>query len=142
MLGERVLVVDDDPALRSLLALICRRAGFDVDVAADGSQALHLIEKQNYLLVILDLQMPRVNGFDVVRHLRARPRRPSILVMTALPPAASTGLDGAVVQAVVRKPFDVDLLTSMLHELASAARAEWRSDAIPDRDDNVIEFRR
>lgn len=128
MLGERVLVVDDDAGLRSLLALICRRAGFNVDVANDGAQALHLMSNNSYLVAILDLQMPRVNGFDVIRQLRSKMPRPSIIVITALPPSASIGLDASVVQAVVRKPFDVDLLTTMLNELATAARTEWAKD--------------
>ena len=130
MLGERVLVVDDDAALRNLLALICRRAGFAVDVANDGAKALELIANNNYLLVVLDLQMPHVNGFDVVTRLRSRKPRPSIIVLTALPPTVATGLDAAVVQAVLRKPFDVDLLTAMLAELAATARQEWQADRL------------
>jgi len=137
---ERVLVADDDAALRNLLVLICRRAGFEVDIASDGSQALQAIANTEYLLVILDLQMPNTNGFDVVEALRARPRRPSVIVLTALPPSAVVGLDPAVVQAVVRKPFDVDLLTLMLSELAAAARQEWTaaSASAQDADNNTI----
>lgn len=125
MAQDRVLVVDDDAALRSLLVLICRRAGFEVDVAKDGGQALECIARNDYLVAILDLQMPHVNGFDVIQVLRARSRRPAIIVMTALPPSALAGLDANVVQAVVRKPFEVDLLTGMLTELAATARSEW-----------------
>ena len=124
-MSERVLVVDDDAALRSLLLLICRRAGFEVDQAADGALALQAITNTEYLVVILDLQMPNMNGFDVIHELRARRRRPSIIVLTALPPSALIGIDAHIVQAIARKPFDVDLLTSMLVELAAVARREW-----------------
>lgn len=139
--GERVLVVDDDAGLRSLLALICRRAGFDVDTATDGAQALQLIEQHQYLLVTLDLQMPKMNGFDVIREVRTRRPRPSILVLTALPPNAYAGLDAGVVQAIIRKPFDVELLTSILADLALSARQE-RQQTEGDEDSNVVDFRR
>ena len=135
---ERVLVADDDAALRNLLVLICRRAGFEVDIAGDGTQALQAIAKTEYLLVVLDLQMPNTNGFDVVEALRARQRRPSVIVLTALPPSAVVGLDPAVVQAIVRKPFDVDLLTLMLAELASTARQEWSAASEQDSDNSAV----
>ena len=131
-------MVDDDAALRQLMALVCRRAGFDVDMAADGGEALRLIEQQDYVVVTLDLQMPNVNGYDVVKRLRSRSRRPSIIVLTALPPHAYSGLDAGVVQAIIRKPFDVDLLTTMINELAEIAREEWQDSGSSD---NVVDFR-
>jgi DNA-binding response OmpR family regulator len=118
MSAERVLVIDDDGALRNFLALICRRAGFDVDLAGNGEEALEAIAANDYLIAILDLQMPNTNGFDVITRLAARPRRPFILVMTALPPAALMGIDPSVVQVIIRKPFDVELVGGMLSELA------------------------
>jgi two-component system nitrogen regulation response regulator GlnG len=121
MSAQRVLVIDDDGALRSLLSLICRRAGFDVDVAGNGEEALRAIDANDYLVAILDLQMPNMNGFDVIARLAARPRRPFIIVMTALPPAALMGLDPSVVQVIIRKPFDVELVGGMLSELARIA---------------------
>ena len=121
MSAERILVIDDDRALRSLLALICRRAGFEVDVAGNGEEALQAIAANDYLIAILDLQMPNMNGFDVITRLAERSRRPFIIVMTALPPAGLMGLDPSVVQVVIRKPFDVDLVGGMLSELARSA---------------------
>lgn len=125
---DRVLVVDDDAALRNLTALVCRRAGFDVDTACDGARALEMIRSTEYLVAILDLQMPNMNGFDVIEQLQSLRRRPAIIVLTALPPSAYVGLDPSVVQAIVRKPFDVDLLSAMIGELASLARKQWGTD--------------
>lgn len=131
---ERVLVVDDDKALRGLLALVGRRAGFEVDLAGDGVQALQAMAGTDYLVVILDLQMPNMNGFDVIQELRARERRPSIIVLTAMPTSSLIGLDGNVVQAVIRKPFDVNLLTGILTELAATARREWVAAPVSEAD--------
>ena len=88
-----ILIADDDPAIRSLLRLIVERAGLDVDVASDGYEALTMIERRTYALVLLDLQMPRANGFDVVERLRTKEPRPVIIVVTALPRSQTVQLD-------------------------------------------------
>jgi DNA-binding response OmpR family regulator len=134
MSKDRVLVVDDDDALRSLLALICRRSGFEVDQASNGGAALDAIARNEYMVAILDLQMPNLNGFDVIEKLAARPRRPFILVMTALPASALTGLNAAVVQAIIRKPFDAELLGGLLSELAKLSPSRHERRAAADGD--------
>src|SRR5438128_9763579 len=80
-----ILIADDDPAIRTLLALIIQRTGLEVATATNGEEALTMIEEGNYALVLLDLQMPFVNGFDVVQRLQSKRPRPVILVLTALP---------------------------------------------------------
>ena len=138
---ERVLVVDDDAGLRSLIALICRRAGFQVDTAADGNAALKLMSEHRYLLVTLDLQMPHTNGFDVITRLSQTRPRPAIIVITAMPPATYMGLDPGVVQAVVRKPFDVDLLTGIVSEVAASAFAQAQvEEDDQEPESNVVPF--
>ena len=122
-----ILIADDDPSIRSLLRLIVERAGLDVDVAADGHEALALIERKNYALVLLDLQMPRANGFDVVERLRTKYPRPVIIVLTALPRSQTVQLDTNVVQAIVRKPFDVSFLADII-----AGTARSMSDSFHD----------
>ena len=109
-----ILIADDDPAIRTLLRLIVERAGLHVDLAADGQEALALLERKNYALALLDLQMPRANGFDVVEHLRTKSPRPLIIILTALPRSQTLKLDPTVVQAVVRKPFDVPFLADII----------------------------
>ena len=127
-----ILIADDDPAIRSLLRLIVERAGLDVDVAADGAEALTMIERRNYALVLLDLQMPRANGFDVVERLRTKYPRPVIIVLTALPRSQTVQLDTNVVQAIVRKPFDVAFLADII---AGTARSmgDYFHDSSLDR---------
>jgi DNA-binding response OmpR family regulator len=122
-----VLIADDDPAIRTLLRLIVERAGLDVDVAADGNETLALLERKNYALVLLDLQMPRANGFDVVDRLRMKYPRPVIIVVTALPRSQTVQLDTNVVQAIVRKPFDVAFLADII-----AGTARSMADHFPN----------
>ena len=112
-----VLVVDDDPAIRAFLELIVRRAGFQVDSACDGQEALELMTAKNYKLAIIDLMMPRVNGYEVLDKLREFQRRPAVIVATAMGGAYLRDLDGRVVHSIVRKPFDLELMTILITNL-------------------------
>ncbi|PYQ34699.1 MAG: hypothetical protein DMF57_05440 [Acidobacteria bacterium] len=109
-----ILIADDDPAIRTLLKLIVQRTGLEVATATNGEEALMMIEEGNYALVLLDLQMPLVNGFDVVERLRSKRPRPVILVLTALPSSQTVLLDCDVVKAIIRKPFDVEFLADII----------------------------
>jgi len=111
---SQILVADDDPGIVRLLKVLIEREGFSVDIAHDGREAIEKIEKGSYVLMLLDLQMPYVNGFDVLDRLRAKSRRPVVLVITALPPSQLALLDPDVVHAVIRKPFDVELVASVI----------------------------
>jgi CheY-like chemotaxis protein len=67
----RILVIDDDEQVRQLLANVLRRRGFEVIEAHDGLSALRLLESTQVDLVITDLVMPRMEGLETIRHLRA-----------------------------------------------------------------------
>jgi DNA-binding response OmpR family regulator len=76
----QVLVVDDEPMVREVLARYLRREGFDVAVAADGEEALARLQSEDPDLVLLDLMLPRVDGYEVLRQLRARADTPVIMI--------------------------------------------------------------
>jgi CheY-like chemotaxis protein len=115
---SQILIADDDPGIVRLLKLLVERQGFLVDVARDGREAIEKIEKGSYVLMLLDLQMPRFNGFDVVDYISQLPKRPVVLVITALPVSQLAKLDPRVVHAIIRKPFDVELLASIISSTA------------------------
>ena len=68
--GPRVLVTDDDAAIRAPLTAVCKRMGFHCDEAADGDEALRKIQQNIFDVVLLDLMMPKVNGYQVIAALR------------------------------------------------------------------------
>jgi diguanylate cyclase (GGDEF)-like protein len=107
--GERLLVVDDDPFIARLLEIELAAAGYDVRVANDGQQALELIASEPPDLVITDVMMPHVDGFELTRLLRQDPRTAiiSIIILTARGLSADK-LEGFAIGAddYIVKPFD------------------------------------
>jgi DNA-binding response OmpR family regulator len=83
--GKRVLVVEDDSALRSALRSVLEQEGFTIFEAADGTRAIEQVDRLGPDAVVLDLHMPGLDGYGVLRQLRARPSTATlpILVLTA-----------------------------------------------------------
>jgi DNA-binding response OmpR family regulator len=76
----RVLVVDDEPMVREVLSRYLERDGFEVEVAADGELAMAAFDARRPDLVLLDLMLPRLDGFEVFRRIRARGQSPVIMI--------------------------------------------------------------
>lgn len=114
----QVLVVDDDDTLRTMTSLVLRRAGLRIDQARDGGEAITAMKKAHYEVLILDLMMPRVSGWDVVSWLRSEAeRRPRVIVVvTAANRTVMDELDPDVVNTILFKPYDI-------HELAAYVKA-------------------
>lgn len=139
---SRILVVDDEPAIRALLKKIIERRGYLVDDAKDGSEAIELLGRNAYDLLLIDLMMPNVNGFELVEYIAAHPgkRRPSVIVITAAAESKPLRqLDPAIVHSVVRKPFDIDVVADLVDAAAATARAKEEGESGAD-DDNVVLF--
>jgi len=119
----RVLVVDDEPAIRALVAKIVERAGFPVDSARDGADAIEKLESREYAVVVVDLMMPVVDGFGLIDYLKHRSNeRPAVIVVSAGDPGSFRQLDGAMVHSIVRKPFDIDVLGDLITAAARSMR--------------------
>jgi len=112
----RALVADDDPSIRQLLCTIVRRERFDVDSVADGAQAIEKLQQHEYDIILLDLMMPRVDGFDVIDYLKENPptTKPVVLVITAYADQKFKEIDASVVAEVVPKPFEIAELARSL----------------------------
>ncbi|HEX3043704.1 MAG TPA: response regulator transcription factor [Bacillota bacterium] len=80
---SKILIVDDDPHIRELIGVFLKNAGFDVDEAADGEAALQQLEREKVDLVILDIMMPKLDGWELCRELRESYDLP-MLMLTAL----------------------------------------------------------
>jgi len=122
---KRILIVDDEPNIVLSLDYLMRREGFEVAVAGDGEAALQAVAGQAPDLVILDLMLPKVNGFDVCTRLRADVRWQGlkILMLTAKGREAEISKGLAVgADAYVTKPFSTkDLVAEVKRLLAVPA---------------------
>lgn len=109
-LEKRILIVDDDDPIRALLMTVLRRRGFHADCARSGVEALELLASCRYSLVVLDLMMPRMNGYEVLDHVGKMPAatRPLVLVLTA--GLGMRTFDSSFVVGTIQKPFDIELL--------------------------------
>jgi DNA-binding response OmpR family regulator len=120
---QRVLVVEDDDAIRSLLAAALTRVGLEVDTANDGAFALQLTDTSDYAVIVLDLMMPRVSGFEFLEAFRRmRPHsNVVIIVLTAFDESMIGRLPADKVHAIVHKPFDVPQLAAVIREIVQTS---------------------
>jgi CheY-like chemotaxis protein len=121
----RVLVVDDDPLVRNLLSAVLHDASFDLDEAVDGHDALAIAAVRPPDVVVLDVMMPGLDGFDVCRALRADPAFAAtrIVVLTAKStPSTRDDAYRAGADAFFTKPFSpLDLIDTVLGAKHGAA---------------------
>ena len=120
----RALVVEDDPAIRRLVEKILGRLDIDIDTAADGRTAMEKLAATHYSVMVLDLMVPEVNGFEVIEYVKSRNDGPPIAVVSAVSQQALTKIDLDVVKLVISKPFDVDEFTKAILTLCREGHGE------------------
>ncbi len=119
--GKKILVIDDDLAIRVLLNAVLKRMKFEVELAEDGAVGLEKLQQNGHVdLVLLDLMMPRLNGYEFIEQVQKRyPDRPHIVVFTA---AGRRGVEKIPSHAVcnsILKPFDLDTFLEIIAECLS-----------------------
>jgi serine/threonine protein kinase len=112
----RALVADDDPVVRRILRSLLEEMGYGIDEAVDGSQAIRRLKSEEYALLITDLLMPRLDGWNVLDFARGYPsRRPArILVTSMLENVSLSDADRRIVQGVLAKPISGAKLRTLL----------------------------
>ena len=110
-----ILVVDDEEAIRSVLGSELTNEGYEVRMAGDGDEAIHELDKATCDLVLLDIKMPKLNGFEVLKYIREKHAKTKVVMLTGfadLKNAIESKKLGA--DDFVSKPYDlVDLLTTI-----------------------------
>src|SRR5438067_13202791 len=117
-MGAKVLVAEDDRAVRESIERALRFEGHDVSVASDGGEALRAVEAHPPDAIVMDVMMPVMDGLDVTRELRARGDRTPILVLTARHKVSDrvAGLDAGADDYLV-KPYALEELLARLRAL-------------------------
>lgn len=128
---RKIIIVDDEEPLRSLVRLYLEPEGFEVDEAADGIEALQKIEQQHFDLIVLDLMMPKLDGWDVCRQIRRNKKDTPILMLTAKNDVEDklAGFDiGA--DDYMGKPFDPRELVARIHALLRRTTTEAEEEGL------------
>ena len=122
-MAKRILIVDDEPNIVISLEYLMKREGYEVAVAADGEAALRALAAETPDLVVLDVMLPRMNGFEVCRRIRADPRLGGVKVVML----SARGRDSEVAKglalgadAYVTKPFSTKDLVAQIRKLLEA----------------------
>jgi DNA-binding NtrC family response regulator len=116
----RALIIDDDDPIRSMLSTIVRHQGISVDTARDGTEAIENLDRDGYNVVLLDLMMPRVDGYAVLEHIREhQPELLNCTILATAVPRQTLDLDlQEEVFMVHTKPFDMQQLIADVRRCA------------------------
>ena len=115
---KKILIVDDEEINREVLHRVLKKEGYSVDEAQDGKIALGLIEKNEYNLIFMDLDMPIMNGYEAIDTIRSRLKKEmSIIVLSA-------NLDATSIKKVldlgandyINKPYNLQTMLKILRE--------------------------
>jgi two-component system, OmpR family, alkaline phosphatase synthesis response regulator PhoP len=121
---KRALVVDDDEPIRTMLTKIVERQDIEVDVARDGQEAIARIGEDGYSVILLDLMMPRVDGFQVLEYMsQNHPEKLACTIVASAIPESEVRrrFDGSVYR-IHAKPFDMTRLINDVRACLDAGR--------------------
>ncbi len=137
--SERVLIIDDDEAVRILMTRILGYAGHEVITASDGEEGLQVVAEIDPTLILLDLHLPRMNGLDVLRALQTRNCPAPVILMTFF------GSEEVLVEALrlgirdyLPKPFTPEALTEAMERALATRRWSVQKDRL-DRQEAALD---
>ena len=116
----RILCVDDEHAIRTLLKSQLEQEGYDVDMAEDGDVAIGKLEKSPFDVVLLDIRMPKVGGIEVLKHIRDSGMKPRVIMLTAVDDL-TIAMESVRLGAndYLTKPFDTEDLFSAIRRISA-----------------------
>ena len=117
----RILIVDDEPTVRKLLFEICRRAGYEVEVAQDGAEALHKVRNNAFDLITMDLVMANMDGVDAVAVIQNETDTPIVAISAHLTETVREDLESRNVAYFLDKPFSQKEVISVVQSALAQA---------------------
>jgi CheY-like chemotaxis protein len=127
MAGEAILVVDDEPTYLRLMRALLHVDGYEVRTAADAEQALEVLKTFRPQLTLMDIQLPRMNGLDLTRRLKANPATSELTIVAfsgwASPDAEQEAFDAGC-DGYIAKPVAPDILKQLVAKYLKRAQAK------------------
>jgi DNA-binding response OmpR family regulator len=127
MQTSRILIVDDDANIRTLLSVNLAASGYTIETAVDGKDAIEKISREPPWLIILDVMMPEVDGWEVCKYVKDDPdlENVKILMLTARDTERDKLIGRKVLKAdeYLTKPFDIDVLLSKINALREVLKS-------------------
>lgn len=122
---NRVLVVDDEPGMRDFLEIMLRKDGYEVDTACDGTEAIDSIEQKMFDLAVVDVQMPVMNGIDVLQKINEKSPETTVIMITAYA-SHETAIEAMKLGAYdyITKPFKIDEIKLVIKKSLEKKRLE------------------
>src|SRR5262249_1963278 len=118
---KSALIAEDDEALRRMMVTILRPLDIEIDQARDGVEAVQRLREHSYDVVIVDLMMPRLDGYSVIRYREEKqPRARAIVTSATRGEELADVARSRVVRGVLGKPFDISVFTSRVRECLTA----------------------
>ena len=120
--SARILIVEDDPNILESLRFILQRAGFEIETVTDGSEALDRVRHRQFSAVVLDIMLPRMNGFEVLKAVRSDPALAAlpVIVLTAKGQTNDRRMAESIgASAFITKPFSNSELVERVSRLAA-----------------------
>jgi len=140
-MADKVLIIEDEPTIARLVSYNLAQEGYETEVAENGAEGLHRAMRGDYAVIFLDLMLPGMGGFEVLRKLRENGVRTPVIILTA------RGAEEEVVQGLrlgaddyVTKPFGVAELLARTAAVLRRARGESPREAPAGEDTRVIEL--
>lgn len=138
---KRILIADDDLLLRELLVARLSTAGHDLDLAADGEEALVKLRRRHFDLVLLDLRMPRMDGIEVLQSMKALPSHEGTKVIVLTGSRSEDDVADAErlgVESYLAKPVDIEKLAErveiVLNPSGTKAQKTWLVEDFTNED--------
>src|SRR5262245_7801708 len=103
----RILIIDDDPQVRDFISAAVESLGYEVHAAADGVQGLMLLSQHRYALLITDLRMPKITGWEILEAVSRRESRPPMVIISDFISAKDKALARRAGVSVLRKPLSL-----------------------------------
>lgn len=119
---ERILVIDDSPIIRDMLVEILTDAGYRVDTAEDGETGAAMALKDDYVIIMCDVHMPRMNGLEAVQEIIQSKPLSRIIMTDSFPDKLAKSAREAGAMCCLQKPFDVTELRDMIDRVKKGGK--------------------